>query len=82
MSGAASQPVALRGFGWLGITAFAWGLNWPVMKALMADWPPYTVRIFAALAAVAMLLLIATIQRDRLMPRRDADRLSLPAPAR
>ena len=70
MSGTASQPVALRGFGWLGITAFAWGLNWPVMKALMADWPPYTVRIFAALAAVAMLLLIATIQRDRLLPRR------------
>lgn len=70
MSGTATQPVALRGFGWLGITAFAWGLNWPVMKALMADWPPYTVRIFAALAAVAMLLLIATIQRDRLMPRR------------
>jgi drug/metabolite transporter (DMT)-like permease len=70
VSGAASQPVALRGFGWLGITAFAWGLNWPVMKALMADWPPYTVRIFAALAAVAMLLLIAMIQRDRLLPRR------------
>ena len=23
MSGTASQPVALRGFGWLGITAFA-----------------------------------------------------------
>jgi probable blue pigment (indigoidine) exporter len=40
------------------------------MKALMADWPPYTVRIFAAAAAVTMLLLIATLQRDRLLPRR------------
>lgn len=59
-----------QGFAFLGITAFAWGLNWPVMKALMADWPPYTVRIFAAMAAVTVLLGIAVIQGERLLPKR------------
>lgn len=59
----------MSGFAFLGITAFAWGLNWPVMKALMQDWPPYTVRIFAAMVAVALLLAIALVQRDRLLPK-------------
>ncbi len=69
MSNTTPQPPPLRGFAFLGITAFAWGLNWPVMKALMRDWPPYTVRIFAAMAAVAVLLAVALAQRDRLLPR-------------
>lgn len=62
--------VPLRGFGFLGITAFAWGLNWPVMKALMQDWPPYTIRVFAAVGAVSVLALVALAQRDSLLPRR------------
>jgi drug/metabolite transporter (DMT)-like permease len=63
-------PVQASGFAFLAVTAFAWGLNWPVMKALMADWPPYTVRIFAAAAAVAVLLGIGLLQGERLLPRR------------
>ncbi|WP_200306750.1 EamA family transporter [Paracraurococcus ruber] len=62
---------ALRGFGFLGITACAWGLNWPVMKLLMRDWPPYAFRVFAALGAVSLLAAVAASQRDRLLPRRD-----------
>ena len=41
------------------VTATAWGLNWPVMKLLMRDWPPYAFRIFAALGAVSLLMAVA-----------------------
>src|SRR5579859_7799841 len=30
-----------RGFGLLLITAFAWGLNWPLMKYLLSEVPPF-----------------------------------------
>ncbi|MDO9706785.1 DMT family transporter [Paracraurococcus lichenis] len=66
---AAAPP--LRGFAFLGVTAFAWGLNWPVMKLLMRDWPPYAFRIFAALGAVGLLMAVARAQGDGLWPRRD-----------
>jgi drug/metabolite transporter (DMT)-like permease len=66
----AAARVPLRGFSFLAITAFAWGLNWPVMKALIQDWPPYTIRVFAALGAVTVLALVAAAQRDSLWPRR------------
>ncbi len=68
-----TQPAAalpLRGFGYLTVTATAWGLNWPVMKLLMRDWPPYAFRIFAALGAVSLLMAVAAFQRDRLWPGR------------
>jgi drug/metabolite transporter (DMT)-like permease len=65
---AATLPLA--GFGYLCVTATAWGLNWPVMKLLMQDWPPYAFRIFAALGAVGLLVAVAALQRDRLWPGR------------
>lgn len=67
----AAGGLPLRGIGYLSVTAFAWGLNWPVMKLLMRDWPPYAFRIFAGLGAFLLLMLIARAQRDRLWPRRD-----------
>ena len=69
----AARPAAalpLAGFGYLCVTATAWGLNWPVMKLLMQDWPPYAFRIFAALGAVGLLVVVAAWQRDRLWPGR------------
>ncbi|WP_206664417.1 DMT family transporter [Dankookia rubra] len=72
MSIAAGRRAALplAGFGYLSVTATAWGLNWPVMKLLMRDWPPYAFRIFAALGAVSLLVAVAAWQRDRLWPGR------------
>lgn len=70
MSAEAPARARLRGFGFLGVTALAWGLNWPVMKAVMIDWPPYTVRVLAAALAIAVLVAIALAQRTTLMPRR------------
>lgn len=65
-------PVGLgprvSGLGFLMVAAFAWGLNWPVLKYLMADWPPFTFRVYGAVGAVALLLLVAWRQGDALWP--------------
>ena len=69
---AAASPVGigprLGGLGFLMVAAFAWGLNWPVLKYLMADWPPFTFRVYGAVGAVALLLLVAWRAGDALMP--------------
>ena len=56
------------GYVLLAITALAWGGNWPVMKGLMLEWPPFTLRIMAGALAIALLFGIAAWQRERLMP--------------
>ncbi|MBX9700678.1 MAG: DMT family transporter, partial [Acetobacteraceae bacterium] len=71
---AAAQPAGpsatalAGGLGFLIVAAFAWGLNWPVLKFLMADWPPFTFRVLGAVGAVALLLLVAWRQGDALAP--------------
>ena len=59
------------GYGYLMVTAVAWGLNWPVMKLLMREWPPFSFRIFAGGGAILVLLAIARWQGDALLPKRD-----------
>lgn len=58
----------LGGLGFLMVAALAWGLNWPVLKFLMGDWPPFTFRVIGAIGAVALLLLVAWRQGDPLAP--------------
>ena len=53
------------------ITAFSWGLNWPVLKFAIHVWPPLTFRVLSGLAGAVFLLAIALIRGERLMPRRD-----------
>ncbi len=52
------------------VMAFCWGLNWPVMKLLMTEWPPFSMRLLAGVLAVSLLLGIAALQGQRLLPRR------------
>lgn len=58
------------GFGYLLVTAFAWGLNWPVMKLLMRDWPPFAFRVIAGAGAISLLAAVARGQGDALRPPR------------
>lgn len=67
---AGPRAAMIGGIGFLMVAAFAWGLNWPVLKFLMADWPPFTFRVLGAVGAVALLLLVAWRQRDPLLPPR------------
>jgi drug/metabolite transporter (DMT)-like permease len=64
----------LGGFGYLAVTAFAGGLNWPVMKLLMRDWPPFAFRIIAAAGALTLLAAVARGQGDSLRPPRGQGR--------
>lgn len=75
-AGAAPLPAAtaagsgrLGGMGLLLVTAFAWGLNWPVMKLLMEDWPPFAFRVLAGAGTIALLAAVAAAQGDALWPR-------------
>lgn len=47
-----------------------WGLNWPIIKLLLRDWPPLFARGSAGLFAAAALFAYAAMKRDRLaVPR-------------
>lgn len=50
------------GFICLGVTAFGWALNWPLMKLLLQQWPPLFAR---GLAGVCAALILATLARTR-----------------
>jgi drug/metabolite transporter (DMT)-like permease len=72
MSSSASALRARRtGLLCLAVTAVGWGLNWPVMKALLREWPPLSARGWAGLAAAFGLAVMAALRGERLaVPRR------------
>ena len=61
----ASEPpvsrgrIAPLGLLFLAITSVGWGLNWPVMKFLIAELPPLTARGFTGLVGGGLLMLLA-----------------------
>lgn len=48
------------------VTATGWGVNWPIMKIILHDWPPFFARGTAGLAAACGLALIAAMRGERL----------------
>ncbi len=48
--------------------AIAWGVNWPMMKIVFAEFKPWTFRGFTCLAAGLMLLALARVSRVSLWP--------------
>ncbi len=75
---AAPRPVAAhsRGLGGgqveglilLAVTACSWGMNWPVVKFLMSELPPFTVRGLVAVAGCAFAFALAFARGERLRP--------------
>src|SRR3954468_17660546 len=62
------------------VTAVGWGLNWPVMKLLLREWPPLAARGTAGIAAALGLALLAVLRGQRLaVPPRAIPRLLLAA---
>ena len=60
----------------LGVTAFGWALNWPLMKLLLQQWPPLFARGLAGVAAAAILFSIAKARGQPLdVPREALPRL-------
>src|SRR3982074_1780552 len=55
----------------LAIGSVGWGLNFPIMKHLLTEWPPLSSRGLCGIAGAAALALIAVARRQQLsVPRR------------
>src|SRR3954454_7410253 len=68
------------GLACLVLTAVGWGVNWPVIKLILRDWPPLFARGTAGLAAALGLAAIALARGERLAVPPDAlGRLSMAA---
>src|SRR5262249_14772614 len=66
------------GLGFLAVTSVGWGLNFPIMKYLLTEWPPLSSRGLTGIAGSAALALIAVLQRQLLtVPRNMRLRLML-----
>jgi drug/metabolite transporter (DMT)-like permease len=62
------------------ITSVGWGLNWPVMKQLLSEWPPLSARGLAGLAGAVLLMALAVVRGQSLrVPRQLWGRLALSA---
>jgi drug/metabolite transporter (DMT)-like permease len=59
-------------------TVAGWGLNWPAMKLLLAEIPPFSMRVACAAIGVSLLLAIALARREALsVPARIWPRLAV-----
>jgi drug/metabolite transporter (DMT)-like permease len=60
----------------LGVTAFGWALNWPLMKILLQQWPPLFSRGLAGVVSALILFSIAKARGQSLeVPRETIPRL-------
>ncbi len=70
----------LVGFLLLATTILAWGLNWPAVKLLLLEWPPFFSRGVAGVAAAMLLAAIALWRGESLaVPSRFWPRLGFAA---
>lgn len=62
-----TQPKSqLTGLALLAITAIGWGLNWPAIKFVLADWPPLFSRGVAGIIGASVLALICALRNESL----------------
>ncbi|OAF07858.1 DMT family transporter [Bradyrhizobium neotropicale] len=66
-----SQRDGTIGFLCLGVTAFGWALNWPLMKLLLQQWPPLFARGLAGICAAFILATLALSRKQTLVVPRE-----------
>lgn len=66
-----APALRVQGLLMLLITAGSWGLNWPVLKFGLTEWPPFFYRVLSGSLAVVLLLAVALARREHLWPRPD-----------
>jgi len=81
-----SKPLAARahitpaGLMFLAITSVGWGFNWPIMKYLLSELPPLTMRGLTGVVGASLLALLAILSGQSLrVPRELWPRLLLAA---
>ncbi len=55
----AKARIAPAGLVFLAITSIAWGLNWPIMKHLLSEWPPLSARGWTGVVGGGLLAMLA-----------------------
>jgi len=69
-AGRAAARISPAGLVFLAITSVGWGLNFPIMKHLLTEWPPLSSRGLCGIVGAAALALIAVARRQSLgVPR-------------
>ncbi|MBW7925167.1 MAG: DMT family transporter [Burkholderiaceae bacterium] len=66
-----SLRLSPRDLGLLALLTLAWGLNWPVMKVGVTDFPPMTFRLLCMLGAVPVVGIVARSMGVSLRVQRD-----------
>jgi drug/metabolite transporter (DMT)-like permease len=75
---AGSGRISPLGLVFLGVASVGWGLNFPIMKQLLTEWPPLSSRGLSGIAGAAALALIALYRGQTLIvPRAMWSRLLL-----
>ncbi|MGH7066665.1 MAG: DMT family transporter [Acetobacteraceae bacterium] len=57
-----------EGLALLLFTVIAWGLNWPALKFVLRDLPPFSMRTVSALAAGIIVMVLAHLRGEKLAP--------------
>ena len=74
----AAKRISPLGLVFLAVTSVGWGLNFPIMKNLLSEWPPLSSRGLCGLVGAAALALFAVARRQSLgVPRPMWSRLLL-----
>jgi drug/metabolite transporter (DMT)-like permease len=69
-------PSSRAGLLYLLVAAVGWGLNWPALKVVLAEWPPLSARGASGVMAAAGLAVLAAARGERLaVPRGLSGRL-------
>jgi probable blue pigment (indigoidine) exporter len=78
LHGRANVRISPLGLAFLAITSVGWGLNFPIMKHLLTEWPPLSARGLCGIVGALALALIALVRRQSLeVPRQMRSRLLL-----
>lgn len=66
----ARARVAPAGLVFLAITSIGWGLNWPVVKHVLTEWPPLSARGLTGIVGAGLLAILAIMRGQSLaVPR-------------
>jgi drug/metabolite transporter (DMT)-like permease len=64
--GSATPRIASAGLVFLAITSVGWGLNWPIAKQILTEWPPLSARGLTGVAGGLLLAALAVMRGQSL----------------
>jgi drug/metabolite transporter (DMT)-like permease len=67
----AKARIAPAGLFFLAVTSIGWGLNWPVVKYVLTEWPPLSARGLTGIVGGGLLALLAVLRGQSLVVPRD-----------